>query len=186
MTGSYQSIEMKILNALQSLRNGEGSLYDIATWCCALFNGQDDYAAEIGIDPADIPDHVNGKFLSEFAIDLGDCLTLLKYFPGREQWNKPLLELLTAAREAISAESSQEPTGRTVRRATLKELDAATKRADDLECQVKHQSSEIAVLREDNAILRAANAELRRRIRSLQSRLDKLERSGRRTPQPVG
>lgn len=168
MSGSYQAVEMRILSTLQDLRNGKGSLYDIATWCCELFNGQDDYAAEIGIKPEDIPDHINRSFLGEFAIDLGDCLTLLSYFPKREQWNRSLLDLLESAKSLIVSEVPQKATTR--RRASVAELDAANARVASLEMQVERQAAEIAALRKENTTLRRENAKMKK---SSQPRQDK-------------
>lgn len=165
---NYRGTERKIQEALKRLRNGEGgSLYDITKWCVELFNASDDYAAAVGITGDDVLDRLNG-FLRDFAIDLEDAISLLKHYPDREQWNRPVLDMLDEIYEKLAEEKRQSRSGIKRRRATLREIEELEAKLKDAEYRAAKASAEVDQLRAENSELRAENRELRIRIDQLE------------------
>jgi hypothetical protein len=176
---SYKSIERQLLQAIQRNRTGEGGLFDIATMCLTLFSESPDYAAEIGIPDEYVVDHINHKFLRDYAVDLEGILILLKHFPERDQWNRPLLDLLQEAKKAIAAErkaASDEDDKPARRTATVKQLQELQGEVDDKDAIIAKLQGEVDQLQAENRDLRIANAKLEGRIQELE-RLLKCEGS---------
>lgn len=145
----YKQIEQKILNALQNIRNSKQGLYDIATWCVELFNESDSYAEAIGINPDDVVEHINNRFLCDFAISLKEAITLLVVFPDRSDWTRPLRSMVEEASLKARRLESEQNLPVTRRRATLKDLEEAQKRIKDLEAQVRKLQRENSKLKKE-------------------------------------
>jgi hypothetical protein len=172
----YKKTEQNILSALQSIRNGKQGLYDVVTWCVALFSESDSYAAAIGIKGDDVAAHIESRFLIDFNVELSELIVLLKVFPDREQWTRPLRTMIDEAHEQARATTStnmQLSAARTTRRATLKELEQAETRAKSAEFQVARFNGEIDQLRAENSDLRRENLTLKGRIEELERLLSR-------------
>lgn len=171
---NYKQTELKILDALQAIRNGKQSLYDVVTWCVALFNESDSYAAAIGIKAENVVEHIETRFLIDFNVELSELIVLLKVFPHRKDWTRSLRTMIDDAREqARQSSSERQASARTTRRATMKELEQAESRAASAEHQVQRFTSEIDQLRAENSDLRRENLVLKGRIEELERLLSR-------------
>jgi cell division septum initiation protein DivIVA len=163
------------------LRNGQGSFYDLATRCVVLFNACGDCAKMLGITEDETHERIAGLF-DDFAIDLSEAIVVLKFFPQREHWNKPVRELYADAR--VQAQRMQPTNGgekRSVHRVTRKEFEAVEQRAVDAEHALTRETSRIDQLLAENRELREENARLKGRIEQLERQL-----SGARQPAYAG
>ena len=167
---NYRKIDQQIQSALANLRNGQGSLYDIAKWCVELFNASDDYAATLGIAGDAVIDRLNG-YLRDFAVDLPDVVTLLAHFPKRDEWSRPLLDLLQEARAVPSDDEEKERAPR--RSVKLKQYQEVEARAKDAEYRVTRAESEIDQLRQEVADLRREKAILMGRVEQLEKMINR-------------
>lgn len=163
MSKNYKKIETEIKNLVAE---GRSKIYDIATRCVLLFNDCDTYARTVGIKGDDVLAHLNG-YLADFAVDLESVITLLQVFPHREQWDKPLLELLQQAEKVITGQRKEEPV--VARKRPAKELAEARKKIEELEAAVKAEveksnklAAEVKRLTAQNARLEGQVTELRR------------------------
>jgi len=165
----YKRMETELKRLCQQ---GRANLYEIGKRCVELFNASDEYAAAIGIDAESVVEHINGMFLRDFAVELEDLIVLLKFFPEKKQWDKPILQLLDEATEKINAGKPEHQ--RAVRRAVKrKEFEAVESKLKDAEFQLGRQSQTIAELRAENQELRRENARLEGRIQELEKLLSR-------------
>lgn len=174
----YKKTEKKILDALAKIRNGKGSLYDIATWCLELFTESDTYADAIGIEPDEVVHHIESRFLKDFAVDLSEVVILMKFFPDRVQWNRPILDLLDDAHAQIAEkkreEVSEQPR-RTRRVVKRQEHEQVQKELAEVQLEVKRKTqaqqetrSELDKAKDRIRELEMENAQLRGRIAELE------------------
>lgn len=170
MATDYKAVEWKIQNAVQEIRNGKGSLYDIAIWCLTLFSESRDYAAEIGIPDEEVVGHINRKFLRDYAVDLEGLLVVLKRRPERDQWNRPILDLLEDVRSEIDQERDQDGGDKPARRS------ATVKQVQELQAAIDENRLEIARLEERVRELDSENQDLKRLNATLEGRIHELER----------
>lgn len=174
MTTDFKKIELELRRIIKTVRTGKNSLYEIAVRCVVLFNAQDDYASEIGIQPEDVAEHVNNMFLRDIAVDLSELITVLKVFPDKAQWDRPLLDLLEAAKIEIRG-SRPENEGLPPSRKSVKVADYEQACADrdfferekkKLEERVQELESANLQLQQDTAHLQGRIVELERLVRS--------------------
>lgn len=169
MATNYKKLEIEIRNLVQ---NNREMIYDIASRCVLLLNESDSYAAAIGINPDSVVEHLNG-YLRDIAVDLADCVLLLKVFPHREQWNKPLLDLLQEAEakvkadRQIDADGELKPARKTIKRV---EFDAVVKERDEAKAEARNSQNQLARLLDENEKLKGRIAFLEGRIAELERR----------------
>ena len=177
---NYKKIEIEIREMVQS---GRQNIYEIATRCVQLFNECDNYAAAVNLNPDDVLQHLN-EYLKDFAVDLSTVITLLKMFPSKEQWNKPLLDLLDDANAAIRATATDSEMPVRARR-TYTRADKETAETQIAEqavllnrkdAELTRKDSEIERLRAENARLIAANEKLTERVAKLEGQVSELRR----------
>lgn len=97
-------------------------------------------------------------------------MVLLKVFPQREQWDKPLLDLLVAAqnkiKEAKREDERDEPIPR--RRVTLAAAEAIIRERDAAKAEARNMQAELTKLRKENEQLKTELAFLRGRLAELE------------------
>ena len=154
----------------QLVTQGRAKIYDIAKRCLSLLDESDDYAAAIGIKPDDVVSHLNG-YLRDFAVDLEDCRILMKIFPARQQWDRPLLDLLKDAEKQIKAESKasrddDEPQ-RTRKVVKQSEFEKIVHERDEAIAETANMQRQLAKMVAENDQLKSTVAELRGEVRVL-------------------
>lgn len=166
----YKQAEQEIAKLVQQ---GRTKLWEIGTRCVALFNDSDAYAAEINISAESVVEHINGRFLRDFALELEDIIVLLQHFPEKSQWNRPVLDLLDEAHAKIAADKPERQHAATRRTVKLKEHEAVEAKLRDAEFQLERTSQSMADLRAENQELRRENARLEGRILELERMLSR-------------
>lgn len=179
MATNYKKIEIEIRELVQECRNGRASLYEIATRLVRLFNESDSYATVINMKPDSVAEHLN-EYLRDFAVDLETVITLLNVFPAREQWNRPVLDMLHEARAKVQQRASENPLP-TRRTAKVAELDAAMATIQSKTSELKRTTSELDRLRAENTRLQAANDRLSEKVKTLEGQVRELRRITKET-----
>lgn len=166
---NYKRLDQQIRDAIQNLRNGNGSLYDVATWCIKLFGESDSYAEAVGISGDEVLNRLN-EYLRDFAVDLSNLMAIMKHFPRREQWDRPLLDLLDDTNKAIRAASKDDHDHAPItrRRVTLKEVESLTAELKDARWAASKAISELDQAKARIAELEAENAKLLGRVEQLE------------------
>lgn len=171
MKTNYKKIEIEIREIVLT---GRGTAWDIATRCVKLLSESDSYAQAIGISPDHVVKHLD-EYLADYAVNLESIVTMLKVFPEREQWNKPLLILLGEAHAVVKSQAKQEADESPQRtRSVVKkvEFEAVEKRAVTAE-------SEAAKLRREVERLKTENELLRQQVATLKGQVAELRKSSR-------
>lgn len=168
----YKKIERRILETVREIRNGENSLYDVASDCLALLKESREYADAIGMNPEDVPGHIEGRFLSDFNVTLSELKAIMSHFPDRDQWDRPLVVLYAEAAAALSLRESEVKSHAKSRRAIkVSEHEAVIRERDDAKAELKHTRDTIIDLNTKLRDLESENAVLRGRIQELERHL---------------
>lgn len=166
----FKKIELEIDGFVQKARQSYS--YDIASRVVGLLKDANNYAEAIGIEPEDVAEHLESRFLADFPVTLTELTVIFEYHPKREQWNRPLRELYNSTVKVVGDESS---TPRSQNRTKRQDLQAAQERAKSAEAEAKNLRSQLDKAVKENRRLIRENA-------VLEGRISELERMTHREP----
>lgn len=176
MNGGYKS---KLQECLRLRGEGGLSAYRRARLLCDVFEDRE-FRADLGnADDLKMASALD-EYVEDLCLDFLDLRAMVAFAPNESQWMDGRLkrlhaEMLAAQSQATSRGESKKPR----KAATVKQLEAAEKRVEELSETARHYRSEVEELRSK---LSEATDEIRRLQREnarLEGRISELERLGK-------
>lgn len=165
----------KLTECLQLRHQGGASAYRRAKLLCDVFEDREFRESLANADDLRMAAELDA-YVEDLCLDFLDLRAILAFAPEQSQWADGRLKRLYAemleARTTKRGETPKPPR----RMATVKQLDAAEKRAEELHHRVETFKSEADELREKLAEANKEIARLRHENARLEGRLAELER----------
>lgn len=169
------------------VQNSRLEIYEICTRIKMLHDNSRQYASAVGLTAIQAADRLR-SYLDDFNVDLMEIATLLSVFPSKEQWNKPLRQMVDAAFKAVAqrdrsaakeASANQIPKTRQKKTTRNAEMDEAKARIESYAELLHRRDEEIQQLQLEIEQLRTDKNSLIEKVKSLESKLRKERRKNR-------